>query len=584
MPDIENNLKADQPVAAVNQPPHKAGVPEPNTDIDRGLSLVKLAALLTKVPSMAEVGRSGIATLMREAGCSEEQIKHHVADLTTSEDPEAGQFGKKMPQSTLLVNMALESGTVLFHSPGGKTYASVGINSVLETFPVRSVDFRRYLCRLYFEKFRRVVGGQGIQDALNVLDAKARYEGVAEQVYCRVAQRDGAVYLDLANAERQIIAITPAGWEITTNVPVRFRRPKAMLALPTPVPRGNLVSGLKPFINANDSEFILIVAWLLSTLQPSGAYPILQIKGEQGSAKSTTSKLIRNLIDPNEAPARAQPREERDLVIALSNSHIGCFDNLSFIPEWLSDVFCRVSTGQSFSTRTLHTDEDESIFSVQRPIILNGIEELSTRGDLVDRSVIVDLPRIASDKRRTEDEFWAAFRNAHPAILGALLDTAAAAFANLTNVEAKNLPRMCDFARWAIAAEAHLGWPSGTFLSAYKRNNRDADLVALEASPVAGAILRFMDQGKREWKGTPSALLKELTQMNEVVAMRDVKHPAWPKTPHGLGNAIRRLAPSLRSAGLDVQCWKSGQRYIHLSRSGGAGDVTETGREGFGLT
>jgi hypothetical protein len=202
---------------------------------------------------------------------------------------------------------------------------------------------------------------------------------------------------------------------------------------------------------------------------------------------------------------------------------------------------------------------------------------------LVDRSVIVDLPRIPSDKRRTEDDYWAAFREAHPRILGALLDAAAAAFGNLKKIAPKNLPRMSDFARWAIAAEAHLGWTPGTFLAAYQRNNRDADLVALEASPIAAAILRFMDNGKREWKGTPSALLKELTDVNDALANREVRHPAWPKTPHGLGNAIRRLAPSLRSAGLDVQCWKSGQRYIHLRCSARPVDVPEAPPEAFRL-
>jgi hypothetical protein len=92
-----------------------------------------------------------------------------------------------------------------------------------------------------------------------------------------------------------------------------------------------------------------------------------------------------------------------------------------------------------------------------------------------------------------------------------------------------------------------------------------------------------MDSRKREWKGTPSALLKELTDANDALANRDVRHPAWPKTPHGLGNAIRRLAPSLRSAGLDVQCWKSGQRYIHLRRSCHPVGVAEAAPEGFRL-
>lgn len=153
------------------------------------------------------------------------------------------------------------------------------------------------------------------------------------QVFCRVAELSGIIYLDLANTRREVVVITPSRWFITTDVPVRFRRRKAMPSLPTPTPGGKLSIDLKPFINAEENDFTLIVAWLLATIQPCGAYPILQIKGEQGSAKSTTSKLLRNIIDPNEAPARAQPRDERDLVIALSNSPVGCFDNLSFIPD-----------------------------------------------------------------------------------------------------------------------------------------------------------------------------------------------------------------------------------------------------------
>jgi hypothetical protein len=63
----------------------------------------------------------------------------------------------------------------------------------------------------------------------------------------------------------------------------------------------------------------------------------LAIAGEQGSAKTVLSKLLRALIDPSVAPVRALPRDERELFIAASNGHVLAFDNLSGLPPWLSD-------------------------------------------------------------------------------------------------------------------------------------------------------------------------------------------------------------------------------------------------------
>jgi hypothetical protein len=358
MEQIEHNCEITNEMDAVEHPPVRTAMPEMKTEPNHGLLLTEFAAMLTNMPPIEEVGCTGIATFMRVAGCSEEPIAEHRKTLDATEDPERGQTGGKLSQSTLLVNMAKNA--ELFHAPSGKGFATARINGCLETFPLRSMDFRSHLHHLYYSNMKRAAGAQAVQDAISVLEAKAKFDGPEQQVHCRVAQLDKSVYLDLANPKREVVVITPSGWSVQTEVPVRFRRPKAMLALPNPVRGTALEATLKPFLTADENDFKLIVAWALSTLQPFGAYPILQIKGEQGSAKSTTSKLLRTIIDPNEAPARAHPRDERDLVIALSNSHVGCFDNMSYVPDWLSDALCRVSTGQAFSTRTLHTDEDES--------------------------------------------------------------------------------------------------------------------------------------------------------------------------------------------------------------------------------
>ena len=102
---------------------------------------------------------------------------------------------------------------------------------------------------------------------------------------------------------------------------------------------------------------------------------MLVLSGEQGSAKSTFSGILRALVDPNTAPLRALPREDRDLFIAATNGHVLAFDNVSGLPAWLSDTLCRLATGGGFAVRQLYTDQDEVLFDATRPMILNGIED-----------------------------------------------------------------------------------------------------------------------------------------------------------------------------------------------------------------
>src|SRR3954464_9736604 len=173
--------------------------------------------------------------------------------------------------------------------------------------------------------------------------------------------------------------------------PVRFRRSAGMQPLPLPL-RGGSIESLAPFLNlASETDFVLIVVWLLAALRAGGPYPVLAIAGEQGSAKTVLSKILRAVIDPNVAPVRTLPRDERELFIAASNAHVLAFDNLSGLSPWLSDTLCRLTSGGAFSTRRLFTDRDEMLFAAARPIILNGIEDFITRPDLADRAIMLML-------------------------------------------------------------------------------------------------------------------------------------------------------------------------------------------------
>src|SRR4051812_3384580 len=138
--------------------------------------------------------------------------------------------------------------------------------------------------------------------------------------------------------------------------------------LPLPVPeRGGSIDSLRPFLNlSSQNDFVLVVAWLCAALRPSGPYPLLAISGEQGSAKTVLSKMLRALVDPNSAPLRALPREERELFIAANNSHVLAFDNISRLRSWLSDALCRLASGGGFALRQLYTDHNEVLFDAAR--------------------------------------------------------------------------------------------------------------------------------------------------------------------------------------------------------------------------
>jgi hypothetical protein len=255
----------------------------------------------------------------------------------------------------VLLNVA--TAAQLFHASDGTGFADLIIDGHRETWPLRSKRFGTWLRQQYYERTWDAPSPAALNAALNVLEAQAQFDGPQRNVSVRLAEQDGLIYLDLADEFWRCIEIGPNGWRIVEDPPVRFRRSAGMLPLPLPL-RGGSIEALAPFLNlTSENDFVLVVAWLLGALRAGGPYPVLAIAGEQGSAKTVLSKLLRALIDPNVAPVRALPRDERELFIAACNGHVLAFDNLSGLPPWLSDTLCRLTSGGAFSTRRLFTDQ-----------------------------------------------------------------------------------------------------------------------------------------------------------------------------------------------------------------------------------
>ncbi len=456
---------------------------------------------------------------------------------------------ERFSQAQLLVNLAAD--VELWHDDD-TTYATIKVENHRENHYVNGKSFRSWLARQFWLGFEKVPGAQALQDALTVLCGKALYEGRQRPVAVRVAEHDGAIYLDLADDDWRVVKVTARGWKLLDDPPVMFVRKRGMLSLPSPV-RGGSVDELRRFINVReDRDFILIIAWIVAAMRGRGPYPVQALYGEQGSCKSTAQKMQRALVDPNKSPLRSEPKEPRDLMIAANNSLIVGFDNLSNVPTWLSDALCRLSTGGGFSTRELFTDADEVIFDAMRPLMFNGITDVSTKPDLLDRSVLITLTPITEAERKPEDELWRDFHEARPRILGALLDAVAAGLANVGTVNLDRLPRMADFAKWVTACEPGLGWKPGTFMQAYLGNRAAANDSAIESSMIGAAVVKLLES-RDSFIGTARELMEAVEAVLSKEKSGNTKLPAgWPKSARAFSGELRRIAPNLRVIGINV--------------------------------
>ena len=477
-----------------------------------------------------------------------------------------------------------------------------------ETHPLRSPAARHWIARLYQAHAGTPPAASHLQAALNLLEGVALHEREQLDVHLRLAEHAGRVYLDLADDHWRAIEIDATGWRVVADPPVRFRRSPIMLPLPLPESSTPLspcgtrpdcsgvekVSGtfststggrpsraeekvpdtfspasppaspdpcpqtpdpsswpllLRSFINVHDEHWPLVLGWLVAALRPRGPYPILCLHGEQGSAKSTAALLLRSLVDPCATPHRGAPRQIRDLATAASAGHVVCLDNLSRLPDWLSNALCRLSTGAGQATRHDCERDTELVLAASRPSMLVGIDPLAARGDLNDRALLVPLPPIDPSSRQTEAQVFERFLQCRPRILAGLCDAVSMALAKVSTTKLARLPRMADFALWVSAAEPALGLAPGEFLAAYEANRAAVHVQSLEASPLTFAIEMLLFEFDT-WTGTATELQLYLENR---APRRNQRDRAWPRSPRALSSALRRLAPSLRTMGVEVE-------------------------------
>ena len=461
------------------------------------------------------------------------------ADKTDKADKASPNTPPRPSRADALLRF-LETRITTFKDQDGLPFVSAPVTGRTIHLELQSQSFRDYLDRVSYAQTGRVLTEAEKEQVSGALVGRARYDSPTYPVYLRVAPLAGSgLCLDLGTPDGRAVVITAQGWRVVSDVPVRFRRTPTMQALPIPE-RGGTVDDLRPFLRGTEEQFLVLVAFLLAAFRAQEPHPILELVGEQGCGKSTVTTVLQRLTDPSSVTKRSQPKHERDLAIAARRSHLLVFDNCAAISDDMSDVFCRLSTGGTFTTRTLYSDTEETALRLGQPCILNGIETLATRPDLLDRCWSLEFARLEHGQRRTESAFWSDFDRAAPRLLGVILDGLVSAVRYGNTIALQPTQRLVDVERWVCAGVAAFGWDPVALQRALQLHQMASHARALEA---CGSLWEGLKHLKKPWEGTVPELMAATGQTG---------------SRQRFGDTLRRFGPNFLAFGVLVKKWRQG--------------------------
>lgn len=488
-----------------------------------------------------------------------------------------GSTGKITPSEQLL-NTIESMGVKFFHDEIKELYAAIPVNNHAEVLPINSRDFELWLNGVFYKETRKPISKDGVKQVIAITSAKALYDNPQPtRLSTRTAEHDGALWYDLTNPNWQVLKVSSDGWEIVDNPPILFARYRHQIQQTTPIKGGN-IRKILDYVNISGND-TLFLCWLVSCFVPHIPHVMPVLYGEKGAAKSTTSSLLKSLIDPSALDTLTLPNDQRTLAVNLQNHWFLPFDNVSFINEDTSDTLCRAITGGGIQQRKLHTNAEDMIFTFQRCLAINGINNVATRSDLLDRAILIELLRIPDASRRELAEIQSNFEVDKSSILGGIFDTLVKAIDIQPTVKLQNLPRMADFAKWGYAIGEALGTGLGqVFLSEYESNRMQQNEEIINNDPVLSLVVEFM-RGKDEWYGLHSELYRKLIAIAEIHAI-NIKDRNFPKDSTRLSKKLRGNRSNLENVGIDYippdsESRKNTGRYLYLKRKNVASPLSQ---------
>ncbi len=459
-----------------------------------------------------------------------------------AQDAQVQEKEDRRNQADRLIRYALADVDGLFLDQHGSPHALVHG----EPTPLNSRCYS-WLRRLMWEREGKAVNGEYLKTASGTLAAHAEFSGEVRELHTRAGWHEENLYYELRSG--RVVKVGAGGWSFAEEPPVLFRRYSNLKRLPDPEPEGSL-EALDLLVNLKtERDRRLFRAYLITVPLPHIGRPILSASGAMGSGKTTLGRIVKRTWDPT-APETVR-YDPRDFMQKALHAYVVMLDNLNTLPESAADALCRLVTGEADSKRRLYTDDEDVIIELRRALLLNGINVPTDRGDVLDRSLVVELERIPDVRRRTEEEMWERFWREHPKLLGALLDVLAQAIALKPSLRLSRRPRLADWGEYAAAVYEVMGWGAETFLRDWEEVVKVQNQATLDGSPVAQVIIRFVEE-RHEYFGPSSELHGKLKPMAAALGVDVERDKAWPKSARWLWRRIKEVLPLLVAAGIEA--------------------------------
>jgi hypothetical protein len=481
---------------------------------------------------------------------------------------------KSDTQAVRLIRMVEESYDLVQTTLGATAVVPKNGPNIVRPMRGGSPSLSSELAQSYFVRFGKTCSQTARTEAFAVLDGRAQCLPRTD-VFLRYAPTPEGIAVDLGMPDSgRAVLIRPNAWEVVDTAPVPFTRTALTLPMPEPV-RGGRIEQLRDLLNLTDDAWHLLVAWLVAAVIPDIPHPILFPRGWKGTAKSTGSEFIAQLLDPSAVPLRKPPKDDEAWITAATGSHVVAIDNVSRIPEWFSDELCRAATGTGDVRRKLYTDADLVTFAFRRVVILNTIALNSPlRDDLADRLLPLDLEPIEATRRIADSEIRAKERDARPYVLAGLFDLVSQVLAVLPSVQCSELDRMADFTKVVATVDQCRGTNA---LGTYRELLDNLEAEVAESDEVISRLIAFLRGDlpheadafgdlrplvrgplNGTWKGTASELLTAITPAP--------RPKNWPGNGRWLSSRIDRNAAALRAAGFAFERDKRDkERVLHFT-------------------
>jgi hypothetical protein len=459
-----------------------------------------------------------------------------------------------------LIDLISQNSNTFFKDQYDVPFARIHNADHHEIVRVGSDKFKRYIGRLYYENENKVANTEALTNAVQVLQAKAEYRGDTIPLSLRVASLNGDIFYDLTNEKWQCVRITRECWQLLDEAltPMFMRYNQTSQVQPDNNYDYEIFDRFLQLTNLKKEEDrILLKVYIVSLFIPNIQHVILQVHGEKGGAKSMLETLIKELVDPAKPKLLSTHKDRMEFIQQLAHNYLAYYDNLKYIPGWLSDEVCRAVTGSGSSKRKLYSDDDDIVYEYRRCLGFNGINVILTEPDALDRSITIEQDRIEDENRRQEEEIVAKFLEIRPKLLAYIFDTLVKTLQIKPTIELKQIPRMTDFAIWGEAIARAMGYKNLEFIKIYYGNIGKQNVEAIENNALGQAIARLVSswyQPERPsiWYTSTSTLLEKL---NRIALEHNINtgSKTWPRAANSLTRKLKTILSNLREGlGFDI--------------------------------